>query len=119
MAAFLASGKGTPWVVLLVAVTGNVAGAGLNYLVGRGLARAAARWNIISSVTATRAEDWFRSYGVWTLAMCWIPAFGDAITLTAGALRADPKSFLALVILGKLFGHGMVALGVVSLAGSI
>ena len=30
MAAFLASGKGIPWVVVLDAVTGNVAGAGLH-----------------------------------------------------------------------------------------
>ncbi|MGE0212233.1 MAG: YqaA family protein [Parvibaculaceae bacterium] len=119
MAAFLASGKGAAWAVLLIAVAGNVAGAGLNYFVGRGIAHVAANRRFVSAGATARAQDWFRSYGTWALAMCWVPAFGDAITIVAGALRTDPRTFLALVTGGKLFGHSLVALGVVSLAGSV
>ena len=44
--------------------------------------------------------------------MCWIPTYGDAITVVAGLLRANVIVFIALVAAGKLFGHVVVASGV-------
>jgi membrane protein YqaA with SNARE-associated domain len=48
-----------------------------------------------------RAAHWFRRYGIWALALAWVPIIGDALTIVAGVLRINIGIFLALVGVGK------------------
>ncbi|MDR7039592.1 MULTISPECIES: YqaA family protein [Methylobacterium] len=119
MAGLMAAQAGSPVALVATAVAGNVTGATVNYLIGRNLAGLAGRrWFPLSPATLDKAAAWFERYGVWALALCWLPTFGDAVTTVAGLLRADLRLFLPLVLLGKLFGHGAVALGLTWLIGT-
>jgi membrane protein YqaA with SNARE-associated domain len=119
MAGLLAAQAGSLVALLATAVIANVMGATVNYLIGRNVAGLADRpWFPLSQSTLDRATAWFERYGVWALALCGLPTFGDAITVIAGLLRADIRLFLALVFAGKLFGHGAVAFGMTWLTNS-
>ncbi|WP_407529042.1 YqaA family protein [Methylobacterium oryzisoli] len=112
LAGLLAVQAGSVLTLLATAVVANVGGATVNYLVGHRVAGLAEnRWIRLPAAALDRATAWFRRYGVWALALCWLPTFGDAITVVAGLLRTDFRLFLILVLAGKLFGHGTVALG--------
>lgn len=112
LAGLLAVNAGGALTLLATAVVANVAGATVNYLVGhRAAGLAVRRWFGLPPAALDRAAAWFRHYGVWALALCWLPTFGDAITVVAGLLRTDIRLFLILVLAGKSFGHGAVALG--------
>ncbi len=113
MAGLLAIGAGSPIAIVATAVAANVLGATLNYFVGRNVAGLAGRrWFPLSQNGLNKAGAWFARYGFWALAMCWLPTYGDAITVIAGLLQTDFLVFLALVAAGKLFGHALVASGV-------
>lgn len=112
MAALIAAEAGSFSALLATAVFANVLGATINFLIGRNVAGLAdRRWFPLSQANLDKATRWFERYGIWALAFCWLPTFGDAITVIAGLLRADYRWFLALTFAGKLFGHSMVALG--------
>lgn len=114
LAALLAQRSGPAAALVGIAVAGNVVGAAVNYAVGRRVADLAGRrWFPLSERLLDRARRAFKRYGIWTLLLCWIPSFGDAVTVIAGVLRADLRLFLVLVALGRLFGHAAVAGGVV------
>jgi membrane protein YqaA with SNARE-associated domain len=114
MAGLLATEIGRPAPIIVAAIVGTVLGASANYLIGRHIARfSGSRWFPLSPETLTRAGRWFRRYGVWVLLLCWIPTAGDAMTVVAGLLKADPRVFLVLTAAGKAFGHLAVASGVI------
>ncbi|MEA1833461.1 VTT domain-containing protein [Methylobacterium durans] len=118
MAGLLAAQAGSPVAIVATAVAANVTGATFNYLVGRNVADLGdRRWFPLSPAILERASSGFERYGIWALALCWLPTFGDAITVIAGLLKADFRLFLALVLAGKSFGHGAVALGLTWLVG--
>lgn len=113
MAGLLATGTGAPAPLIATAIVGSAIGATANYLVGWNIARfAGRRWFLISPEALERTTGWFRRYGIWLILMCWLPTAGDAITVVAGLLRADLRTFLVLTVLGKGFGHVAVAGGV-------
>jgi membrane protein YqaA with SNARE-associated domain len=113
MAGLLATDIGRPAPIIVAAIVGTVLGASANYVVGRHLARCSGkRWFPLSPSTLERARRWFRRYGVWILLLCWVPTAGDAMTVVAGLLKADPRVFLVLTAAGKAFGHLAVASGV-------
>ena len=119
MAGLIAAQVAPPSALVATAVIANVTGATLNYVIGRNVAGLAdRRWFPLSQTTLDKAAGWFNRYGVWTVALCWVPTFGDAITVVAGLLRADLRRFAALVLAGKLFGHVAVALSVTWLTGN-
>jgi len=90
-----------------------VLGASLNYLIGRNIAGLAhRRWFPLSRSAMEQAAAWFGRHGAWALALCWLPTYGDAITVVAGLLRAKFWTFLTFVAAGKLFGHLAVASGI-------
>lgn len=113
MAGLLGARIGVPEAIIATAVAANVLGTMTNYVVGSGIAGfAGSRWFPVSESSVEKAARWFRRFGVWAIAMCWLPTFGDAITVAAGFLRTDFRLFLILVATGKLFGHLMVAIGI-------
>jgi membrane protein YqaA with SNARE-associated domain len=113
MAGLLAVEAGPPVALISTAVVGNILGTVTNYFVGKNIARFCdRRWFPIAPSTLNKAAAWFQRYGFWTILMCWLPTFGDAITVVAGLLRANFRVFLILTAIGKGFGHLMVAGGI-------
>jgi membrane protein YqaA with SNARE-associated domain len=113
MAGLLAAEAAAPSLLITAAIIGNVAGATVNYVVGWNVAHLTdKRWFSPSPIALKRTTEWFRRYGVCLILMCWLPTAGDAITLVAGLLRADFRTFLMLAATGKAFGHVAVAGGV-------
>ena len=89
-------------MLLLVATIGNTLGSVVGWILGRWFAGLAGRkWFPASPAQLERASDWFRRYGVWALALAWVPLVGDALTIIAGVLRVNLGVFVALVGLGK------------------
>jgi len=88
--------------LLLVATIGNTLGSGVGWIMGRWFAGLAnRRWFPASPAQLERASRWFKHYGIWALALAWVPLIGDALTIVAGVLRVNLGVFLALVGLGK------------------
>ena len=112
MAGLLAVEAGPPVALISTAVVGNILGTVTNYLVGLNIARFSdRRWFPIAPKTLNKAAAWFQRYGIWTILMCWLPTFGDAVTVVAGLLRANFRVFLLFTTIGKGFGHLAVAGG--------
>jgi membrane protein YqaA with SNARE-associated domain len=94
----------------LVASTGNVLGALVNWALGRYLLHWQDRkWFPFKVHQLQRAEVWFQHYGVWTLLLAWLPLVGDPLTFIAGLLRINIWLFLILVSISKA-GRYMVVL---------
>jgi membrane protein YqaA with SNARE-associated domain len=88
--------------LLLVATVGNTLGSGVGWILGRWFAGLSnRRWFPASPGKMERAAQWFGRYGIWTLALAWVPVVGDALTVVAGVLRVNLGIFMALVGLGK------------------
>ena len=113
MAGLLALEAGPVMALIATAIFANTLGATANYLVGRHIARFSdRRWFPLTSDTLKKTTDWFQRYGMWIVLLCFVPTFGDAITVVAGLLRADFRVFLMLAAIGKSIGHVAVAGGV-------
>ena len=98
----LQSATGQPLILLAVATLGNVAGAVVNWCIGRSLISFKDRgWFPIKATATARAQAWFARFGIWTLLLSWVPLIGDALTLVAGVLRVPFSLFLVLVTIGK------------------
>jgi membrane protein YqaA with SNARE-associated domain len=98
--------------LLLVATVGNTLGSGVGWILGRWFAGLASRkWFPASPAQIERASRWFKRYGIWALALAWVPLIGDALTIVAGALRVNFGLFLALVGLGKGLRYIVVLYG--------
>jgi membrane protein YqaA with SNARE-associated domain len=101
--------------LLVVATTGNVLGAVINWGLGRSLLRwRERRWFPASDRQLARAEGWYRRYGRWSLLGSWLPVVGDPLTVVAGVLREPLVPFLILVTLAK--GARYLVLASVTLA---
>ena len=88
--------------LLLVASLGNVLGAVLNWLLGRGLERFRdRRWFPVRAARLEQARAWYHRWGRWSLLLSWAPVIGDPLTVAAGVLREPFWSFLLLVIIAK------------------
>ncbi len=99
-------------MLLLVATVGNTAGSVVGWILGRFFAGLAdRRWFPASPAQMERASQWFRRYGVWALALAWVPIVGDALTIVAGVLRVNLWLFTALVGFGKALRYVVVLIG--------
>jgi membrane protein YqaA with SNARE-associated domain len=95
---------------VLVATTGNVLGACVNWWLGMGILRFRhRRWFYFKDAQIDNAQQWFQRYGVWSLLLSWVPIIGDPLTLIAGILKVRFTVFLLLVTLGKLSRYVFVA----------
>lgn len=101
------------WLGLWVAATlANAAGSLLNYALGRGMMRFQnQRWFPMKVEQSARAQAMFQKYGVWALLLSWVPLFGDALTLAAGAFRVRIGLFLTIVALAKGARYGALIFG--------
>ncbi len=104
-----------PWLLLLVATSGNVLGSVVNYAMGRYLLRfQGRRWFPFEADGLQRGERWFQRYGKWSLLLAWAPLVGDALTFVAGMMRVHPTLFLLLVTIGKASRYA-VLLGIMTI----
>ena len=102
LSAFYGAGDSDAVTLWLVASTGNVLGALVNWALGRHLLHWQDRkWFPFKVDQLQRTEVWFQRYGVWTLLMAWVPVVGDPLTFVAGLLRINVWLFLILVTIGK------------------
>ena len=83
--------------LLLVASLGNVLGAVLNWLLGRGLERLGhRRWFPVRAARLEQARAWYHRWGRWSLLLSWAPVIGDPLTVAAGVLREPFWTFLLI-----------------------
>lgn len=102
LAGLLIAGDQSPWALVLVASTANIAGSCINWGLGRYIERFRySRWFPVKDTTLESAQSWYRRYGKWSLLLSWVPIIGDPITIVAGILREPFPVFLLLVAIGK------------------
>jgi membrane protein YqaA with SNARE-associated domain len=93
----------SPALLLVVASAGNILGAVINWMLGRGIERFRDRaWFPVGPDALERAQRWYQRYGKWSLLLSWMPIVGDPLTLLAGVLREPFPTFLLLVTIAKV-----------------
>lgn len=103
-------GEHSPLAVIAVASVGNILGAVVNWLLGRGIERFRdRRWFPVGEAQLARAQDWYRRYGRWSLLASWLPVVGDPLTLVAGVMRERLAVFLLLVSIAKVGRYAVLA----------
>ena len=96
--------------LLVTASLGNVLGAVLNWLLGRGLERFRdRRWFPVSAARLEQARAWYHCWGRWSLLLSWAPVIGDPLTLVAGVLRENLAVFVILVTIAKVGRYLVIA----------
>jgi membrane protein YqaA with SNARE-associated domain len=98
-----------------VATIGNTAGSLVNWAIGRYAAgfRDHPRFPV-SPERFEKTAAFFRRWGVWALALSWVPVIGDPLTIVAGVMRTPLVVFVPIVALAKLARYLVVA-GAISL----
>lgn len=110
LAALLLTGGYSPAALVAVASAGNILGAAVNWLLGRGIERFRDRpWFPANPSALDRATRWYGRYGRWSLLLSWVPFAGDPLTVVAGILREPLWSFLLLVGIGKALRYVVLA----------
>ena len=105
----LATSSLQPATLVVVASVGNVAGATLNWALGRFFVAYQDRgWFPVSAAAMIRAQSWFARFGLWTLLLAWVPVIGDPLTVVAGILRVPFWRFFVLVGTGKVLRYALV-----------
>lgn len=114
LAALLLDGTHPAPVLIAVASLGNVLGAIVNWLLGRGIERFKDKaWFPAKGDVLERAQAWYQRYGKWSLLLSWAPFVGDPLTVVAGVMREPFPVFLALVTVAKV-GRYLVLAAVVT-----
>jgi membrane protein YqaA with SNARE-associated domain len=117
LASLLFAGTRAPWILLLVATTGNVMGSAINWWIGRYLAHFADRtWFPASPARFDSAKRWYGRLGYWSLLGSWLPLVGDPLTVVAGTLGEPFWRFMVMVSVAK-GGRYLVLAGAVWAAG--
>lgn len=107
----LASGSGPSVLLVAAASIGNIAGAMVNWGMGRYFQHFKDRsWFPIKDATNARAQAWFARYGIWSLLLSWVPIIGDPLTLVAGIMQVAIGRFLVFVTVGKVLRYALIVL---------
>lgn len=110
LAGLLIAGREPAWALIAVASVGNVAGATINWALGRGIEHFRdRRWFPVKPAALARGERWYARYGRWSLLLRWAPVIGDPLTMIAGVLREPLPTFLAIVTFAKVARYLVIA----------
>ena len=106
----LVAGEQPAWILILVAIAGNVLGSSINWLLGAFFYRFhEKKWFPIKKDKLDKAVRIYSKYGRWSLFCSWVPLIGDPLTLVAGILREPFYSFFIIVLFAKAFRYVVVA----------
>ena len=98
----LASNKEDLTYLILLATSGNVLGALVNWYLGKCFTHhKEKKWFPITADKLAKGEKYYKKYGRISLLLSWMPIIGDPITLVAGILKEPLWSFLILVTIAK------------------
>jgi membrane protein YqaA with SNARE-associated domain len=107
---FVSSGQYSIGALVIVASVGNVLGAIVNWWLGRSIERFKDRkWFPVKEKELSRAQDFYKRYGRWSLLLSWVPFIGDPITVVAGVMREKLIIFTILVTISKTARYIVVA----------
>lgn len=112
--------------LLMAASLGNIAGAVVNYALGRGLLQWKHRLSFKKpsimaqshtphppakppSAFYQKAVTFYDRYGKWCLLLSWMPLIGDPLTVIAGYMRLRFLSFLVIVAIAKITRYLIIA----------
>lgn len=99
------------WLILLVATTGNVMGACINWWLGRFALRYQHHRRFpFTSEQIARAQSHYARWGWLSLFASWVPVIGDPITLMAGIMKEPLWRFLLVVTCAKGARYSFIAL---------
>lgn len=91
------------YLVMITAVAGSFLGSLSNYLVGRqGTRFVLARYVRFEPRRLIQAERFFGRWGPIALFFSWVPLIGDPLTLVAGAVNVNLRTFTFWVLTGKI-----------------
>jgi membrane protein YqaA with SNARE-associated domain len=106
----IVASKQSPVLLIVVASLGNILGAVINWLMGRGIERFKDRtWFPAKGAVLERAQNWYSRYGKWSLLLSWLPIIGDPLTVIAGVMREPLRTFIVLVAIGKITRYIFIA----------
>jgi membrane protein YqaA with SNARE-associated domain len=110
LAGLIVASKQSPVLLIVVASLGNILGAVINWLMGRGIERFKDRtWFPAKGAVLERAQNWYSRYGKWSLLLSWLPIIGDPLTVIAGVMREPLRTFIVLVAIGKITRYIFIA----------
>ena len=108
---YLATGTGQPVLLVTAASLGNIAGALVNWAMGRYFLHFKDRsWFPLKEATNARAQAWFARFGIWSLLLSWVPVVGDPLTLIAGVMRVPIGRFVLIVAIGKVLRYALIVI---------
>lgn len=110
LTALIASKKYSLLLLLFFATAGNVAGACLNWWLGKYIVKFQnKKWFPFKPQQLSKAQNTFNKYGRVSLLFSWLPIVGDPLTFAAGVLNVPFPGFLILVTIGKAARYVILA----------
>ena len=96
-----------PWILTIVSAVGATIGESTGYLLGLG-----GRRILESRLELKLAEDFYRRYGIWSIAFfAATPLPFDIIGILCGALKIRLRTFFAMTLAGKVVMKSIVIFG--------
>jgi len=96
-----------PWILTIISALGATIGELTGYLLGLG-----GRRMIESRLELKLAEDFYRRYGIWSIAFfAATPLPFDIIGILCGALKIKLRTFLIMTLAGKIVMKAIVIFG--------
>jgi membrane protein YqaA with SNARE-associated domain len=106
----LVLGEHPVWILLAVAIVGNVLGSVVNWALGRYIEHWRHRpWFPVGADKLERAQRFYHRFGRWSLLLSWVPVIGDPLTVIAGVMREPWWSFVLIVLVAKVSRYLVLA----------
>lgn len=99
-----------PMLTIVSGTIGNVAGTMVNYLLGRICdISTVCRWFHIKQQRLLTTQHYVERKGSWIALFTFLPAFGTAIAVALGILRANPIGVALFSTIGKFTRYVIIA----------
>jgi len=116
MSALLATTGMDPWLTIISATIGNVAGSMFNYYIGRiGSVEQISKWMRVKERRLVKTRDYVAKKGSWIAMFSFLPFFGTCISISLGILRANVWGVLLFSTIGKFIRYIIVAFTTVTM----
>lgn len=120
MAALLAMSNMDPWLTILWASVGNIAGSMFNYYLGRfGNTQTISKWLKVKEKRIIKTKNFVERRGSWIAVFTFLPVLGTAIAVVMGMLRINIFKVLFYTTLGKVVRYIIVGYTVIVLKGAV